>query len=324
MRSPLGGQLTNRSADMIRNRFMQLIGALLSVVVVSSGRLDGQVYRVAELNTDQIRALDRARTAVILPGGILEEHGPYLPSYTDGYRNEETAAAVARAIVAKPGGAALVFPPVPLGTGGANEIGRKYTFPGTYTVRSTTLRSIFMDLGTELGDQGFRWIFIVHGHGAPNHNRMLDQASDYFTDTYGGHMVHLLGLLPVVTADSQALEPVTRQEDRFSVHAGAGETSAVLYLRPDLVSASYNQAEPRAGDDWSSLIREARRASWPGYFGSPRRATASQGARTVRAITDAAVGQALAILQGEDARVIPRVGDAARTSPKTLGSTKRL
>jgi creatinine amidohydrolase/Fe(II)-dependent formamide hydrolase-like protein len=41
------------------------------------------MYRVAELNTEQIRALDRARTAVILPGGILEEHGPYLPSYTD-------------------------------------------------------------------------------------------------------------------------------------------------------------------------------------------------------------------------------------------------
>jgi len=40
-----------------------------------------QVLQVAELNTAQIRALDLARTAVILPGGILEEHGPYLPSY---------------------------------------------------------------------------------------------------------------------------------------------------------------------------------------------------------------------------------------------------
>jgi hypothetical protein len=47
-----------------------------------------QVYRLAELNTDQIRALDRAKTLILLPGGILEEHGPYLPSYTDGYLNE--------------------------------------------------------------------------------------------------------------------------------------------------------------------------------------------------------------------------------------------
>ena len=303
---------------MAWKQLTRVIGALLSVLIGTSARADGQVYRVAELNTEQIRALDRSRTAVVLPGGILEQHGPYLPSYTDGYRNERIAAAIADAVVAKPGWAAVVFPPVPLGTGGANEIGRKYSFPGTYAVRSTTLRSVFMDLATELGDQGFRWIFIVHRHGAPNHNRMLDQAGDYFRDTYGGQMVHVLGLLPVVTADRDALDAATREEDRFTVHAGARETSEMLYVRPDLVSASYRQAEPRAGDDWSALVREARRSSWPGYFGSPRRATASQGAGIVQAITDAAVGQVLAILEGKDPRAIPRLGDAARTSPENV------
>jgi hypothetical protein len=33
-----------------------------------------QILDVRELNTVQIRALDRTRTAVLLPGGILEEH----------------------------------------------------------------------------------------------------------------------------------------------------------------------------------------------------------------------------------------------------------
>ena len=56
-----------------------------------------------------------------------------------------------------------------------------------------------MDLAGELGEQGFRWIFIVHGHGAPNHNRMPDQAGDSVHDTYGGWMVHLRGLLPVAS-----------------------------------------------------------------------------------------------------------------------------
>jgi creatinine amidohydrolase/Fe(II)-dependent formamide hydrolase-like protein len=86
----------------------------------------------------------------------------------------------------------MIFPTIPLGVGGANEIGRKHVFYGRYAVRSTTLRAVFMDLATELGEQGFRWVFIVHGHGAPNHQRMLEQAGDYFHDTYGGHMVHLL------------------------------------------------------------------------------------------------------------------------------------
>src|SRR3970282_604652 len=76
----------------------------------------------------------------------------------------------------------------------------KHVFPGTYAVRTTTLRAVFMDLAAELGEQGFRWIFVIHGHGAPNHNRVLHQAGDYFRDVYGGHMVHLSDVIPDVTS----------------------------------------------------------------------------------------------------------------------------
>ena len=34
-----------------------------------------QVYKLADMNTRQIQALDRQRTVVLIPGGILEEHG---------------------------------------------------------------------------------------------------------------------------------------------------------------------------------------------------------------------------------------------------------
>lgn len=287
--------------------------ALVSITLLSvPAAAAAQVYRVAALNTEQIRTLDRARTAVILPAGILEEHGPYLPSYTDGYQNERVAQAVAEAVAARPGWAAVVFPSIPLGTGGANEIGRKYVFPGTYAVRSTTLRSVFMDLGDQLGEQGFRWIFVVHGHGAPNHNRMLDQAGDYFHDTYGGWMVHLCGLLPVGTA-IDAL-----REDGLGIHGGAWETSAILFLQPGLVAPSVKEAEVQAGGDWSALVRIARAASWPGYLGSPRIATAAQGAKIVRALAETTVAYAVKILDGMDPRDIPRLGDVARDSPENV------
>ena len=110
-------------------------------------------------------------TAVILPGGILEEHGPYLPSYSDGFVNERLADSLAGAIVARQGWKAVVFPPIPLGNSAANDIGGRFSFPGTYAVRFETLRAVFMDLGDELGAQGFRWIFVVHLHGGPNHSR---------------------------------------------------------------------------------------------------------------------------------------------------------
>ena len=291
---------------------------LLMMVLGMAAPTAAQVLRVAELNTEQIRALDRVRTVVILPGGILEEHGPHLPSYSDGYFNERLSQAIAEAVAARPGWAALVFPQIPLGTGGANEIGRKYVFPGTYAVRSTTLRSVFMDLASELGEQGFRWVFIVHGHGAPNHNRMLDQAGDYFHDTYAGQMVHLCGLMPVLSAGGDALDKAALAEDGLSVHAGVGETSTMLFLRPDLVPSSQRGAEPRSGADWPALVRIAREPSWPGYFGSPRMATVAQGARLYRATTEAVVAYALKILDGLDPRGIPRVGDAARDSPENV------
>ena len=105
----------------------------------------------------------------------------------------------------------LVFPQVAVGASGYNEVGGHFTFPGTYAVRPSTLRAVFMDLASELGDQGFRWIFVVHVHGAPRHNRVLDQAGDYFHDTYGGRMVHLWGLLPVVGAWGKELQSLTAE-----------------------------------------------------------------------------------------------------------------
>ena len=80
----------------------------------------------------------------------------------------------------------LIFPLIPLGNGGANEIARKYNFPGTITVRKNTLRAVLMDWGSEIGDKGVKKIFVIHMHGAHNHNRATDEAFKYFNDTYHG------------------------------------------------------------------------------------------------------------------------------------------
>ena len=276
-----------------------------------------QVWELAKLNTDQIRSLDRARTVVIIPGGILEQHGPYLPSYADGYWNERLAQELAASVAARPGWASLVFPSIPLGVGGANEIGRKYSYPGTYAVRSATLRSLFMDLASEFGEQSFRWIFVVHGHGAPEHNRMLDDAGDFFHDEYGGQMVHLMGLGAVLDSEG-GLDADVEKADGFSVHAGAGETSGILFLRPDLVAMGVKTAPDQRGADMNDLVGLAREPQWPGYFGAPRVASASQGARLFKSASAAASAYALKILDGLDPRTLPRIGDAALGRPDNV------
>lgn len=290
---------------------------VVALLMLSGGAAKAQIYRVAQMNAEQIRGLDRQKTVVVLTGGILEEHGPHLPSFTDGYSNEWLAQKLAEEIVRRPGMSALLFPTIPLGHEGANEIGATHVFPGTYSIRRTTLRAIFMDLATELGEQGFKWIFIFHGHGAPFHNLMLDEACDYLRDTYGGRMVHLRGLEPTA-AQRAALNLPARPDSGLSAaeknevgnideHAGFDETSRLLFLRPDLVDPVYKQLPPRTTNNPVEFFTVARAAGWPGYLSSPRVANASYGARAQQYRSQRDNALALAILDGKlDERDVPR------------------
>ena len=271
----------------------------------------GQVYHVQEMNTTQIQSLDRLRTAAILVGGILEEHGPYLPSYTDGYVNEFIAQQVANTIAARPGWKVLLFPPIPLGTSGANDIGGKLRFPGTYDVRESTLRAVFVDLASDLGDQGFRWIFLFHNHGAPTHRRALDEAANYFRAKYNGHMVNLWTISPPEESDrlyallaAHGLDHSS--EEGYSIHAGATETSWLLSIRPDLVDPAYKQARPLTGRTFADLRRSGAAPDWPGYFGSPRLSSKEFGDEWMRIVAQTQAEYALRILDGLDEQSVPR------------------
>jgi len=292
---------------------------------------EAQVYRLAQLNIDQIRALDRQRTVILLPGGILEEHGPYLPSYADGYYNERLTEDLATAIAKRPGWAAVVFPTIPLGVDGANRIGAKYVFPGSYSIREATLRAVFMDLATEFGEQGFRWLFVIHSHGGPRHSRVLEQAGDYFRDIYGGHMVHLTGLQPgprpIDSVLASEVSKAVLDEDGFTVHAGLIEHSEIMALRPDLVPAAVANAPSVTGKDFPDLRRIAAGEKWTGYFGAPRHASSALGRRLLEAGNRELVALALRILDGLDDRQIPRRSATITKQPGiadvVAGSAKR-
>lgn len=280
----------------------RLLCLAVVILILAQVQVFGQIYYAKEMTTAQYRDLDRNKTVVILSGGILEEHGPYLPAYTDGYIAERIVRDVADAVVAK-NWKVLVFPIIPLGAGGANELAAKYPFPGSFTVRLATLRAIFMDLAYEIGDAGFRWIFVVSEHGAPNQNRALDQACDFFNETFeGGHMIVLRGLSTPASARAQkelesTLSDQARAEDASSGHAGIGETSLMLFMQPQLVNPAFTTAPAFTvrGFDMSAV---AKLDNWPGYFGSPRFSTATYGARLYSLQSSRAVEQALRTLDG--------------------------
>ena len=286
---------------------------LVTLLVFASAPMRGAVYQLAELSSEKIRSLDRTNAVVIIPGGIIEEHGPYLPTFTDGYWNERVTGRLANAL-SNAGRTVVIFPMIPLGNSGANDIGARFNYPGTYAVSFRTLRSVFLDLATDLGEQGFRNVFIIHLHGAPNHQRALDQASDYFNDTYGGTMVNLTGLLPVLGSLDGEKSAQERAEDGLVIHAGMDETSMMLFVKPNLVTRSFLDAKPASGTTMPDLITLAKDESWRGYFGSPRLAKASK-YRTGWGRAEALVIKyALEILAGTNARTIRRFGDEMLSS----------
>lgn len=283
-----------------------VILGLLVVSPVGPSVASAQVLKLAELTTEQIRALNKDKTIVLIPGGILEQHGPYLPSFTDGYRNEATTQELARHVVARTGWAALILPTIPLGVGGANELGGHFSFPGTYAVRSTTMRAVFVDLASDLGEQGFKWIFVVHLHGAPSQHRALDDAGDFFRDTYGGRMVNLYGLMPVLAAGAPKLDPAEAAENGLDMHAGRAETSDILFIRPELVAPGYRTALSLPGKNWDELINVAQASGWPGYFGAPKQASAAEGQARIQLRGKVAADLMWRIVEGTDMREIPR------------------
>ncbi len=289
-------------------------GMLLCSAAVPLLTIHAQVLRAAHMTTTDFARLDRARTAIILPGGILEEHGPYLPSYSDGLINDRLADSLAGAIARRTGWKVVVFPSIPLGNSAANDIGGRFSFPGTYAVRFETLRSVFMDLGDELGAQGFRWVFVVHLHGGPNHSRALDDAGDYFHATYGGRMIHLAGLLPVFATLEGPKDAAARRADGLPIHAGMDETSLLSFLAPGLIRPGYYTAPDQSDSTMAGLIQLARSPRWPGYFGAPRLATRQHGARIWRALADSTTRIALRILNGEDPDRIPRFATTMASS----------
>lgn len=291
----------------------------LLFVTAAGARAGAQVVRLADLNTTQIRALDRTKTVVFLPGGMLEEHGPFLPAYTDGILSERLTDELARAAVAsKPGWTALVFPQMPAGASGSNELGGQFVFPGTYVVRPSTLRAMYMDLASELGEQGFKWIMVVHVHGAPLHIRSLDQAGDFFHDTYNGRMVNLWGLVPVLGGWGKVLGGLSdaeKKEDGVSLHGGLDEHSLMLHLKPELVAPGYKQAKAVTGQTMAESFSAARAPDWPGYLGSPRLATAAIGKKIWDSFAAAAIEHMLAVLNGADPAQFQRYADLLEKNP---------
>jgi creatinine amidohydrolase len=184
----------------MRSHFV-LLCCLCSVLIPGCARQDtgrpstaanAKVLAVGDLTWQDIDALNRDRTLFLLTVGMLEEHGPHLPIAADTIGVEYEAGRVAdRLTHALPEWNIVLMPAVNYGSSGVNQVGDIAIHPGTYGIRQSTLRSLVADIGGQIAQNRFKWVFVMNGHGAPTHHAAVNEACDFVSETFKATMLNV-------------------------------------------------------------------------------------------------------------------------------------
>lgn len=229
-------------------------------------------HQLTEMTWPEVaRAVSAGATTVILPLGATEQHGPHLPLGTDSIRAAALAARLAARLPA-----ALVAPTLPVGCSDEHA-----GFPGLLSLEATTLAAVILDCARRMWAWGVRRLVLLSAHGgngqglalaAERLRRELPELALWLPDD-------LLGVDEGVLAVA-AGERIT--PEAVGLHAGEGETSEILCLRPDLVRRESAEAGycGAMGAIIPALQARGLRAVTPnGVLGDPTRADPARGAR---------------------------------------------
>ena len=290
----------------------------------SAGSRRSRIHKLEELTWTQIDAFDRQRTMFILPVGAVEEHGPHLPVGADTLAVIHEATVAARRVhAALPAWNIVMMPSLNYGEGGANQLGGVLVHPGTYGIRHSTIRAIVADIGGQIAQNRFNWIFVVNGHGAPANSVAINEACDFVSETFGVTMLHLTALFradQVIQAEGKKMRAKHFSSSQLAsfgldVHAGVNETSGMLAVRPDLVRSSYKALQSRAGDSFDELRKIATSPGWQGYLSSPGAANVRYGRALEEWWIQGFTDLILRAVRGENLLKQPRIPESIPDDP---------
>ena len=230
------------------------------------------------------RLAESGRALVILPVGVVEEHGAHLPLAMDSFAAEAYAAAAAPHLE-ESGYQVLIAPTINYGVARA-AIG----FPGTLSLEPETLRSMVVEIGRSLTRHGLGRLIILNGHRDRCHMQALDGAKNILAKEQGSQVL-CVGFAhdDEITAACyrEGVKPYYRspRPDREG-HGGESETSVALHRFPELVDRdALRTLDPNFDYDVEAFRNEtkdyAALSGGRGYFGWPQAATAETGKQLV-------------------------------------------
>ncbi|MCV7281885.1 mycofactocin biosynthesis peptidyl-dipeptidase MftE [Mycolicibacterium flavescens] len=215
-----------------------------------------RVPSVSELASATSKQLQGTRSALLVPVGSTEQHGPHLPLDTD----TRIASAVTRAVADRLAGTDesiwRIAPSIGYGASGEHE-----AFDGTVSVGTSALRSLLVEFGRSASRWASRLVF-VNGHG--------------------GNVEALAAATALLRFEGRDAAWCSCTVAGADAHAGHTETSVLLHISPRDVMI--DERVPGNCAPLRELMPELRRGgvaavSEIGVLGDPTTATADEGER---------------------------------------------
>lgn len=167
------------------------------------------MVRLEEVSSAELRrVIESGVWTAVVPFGSIEDQGSHLPLGSDALLAEFVGLEVAQRLDA------VLVPSVHVGYAEPNMPGS-----GTLTVPSETLRDLALHVAQSLVAHGFRLIALVSTHGG--NQVSLEEAARQLNERY---------------PEAVACAPRGDVGPNPGVHSGRWLTSAMLVVRPDLVS----------------------------------------------------------------------------------------
>ncbi|HQO02484.1 MAG TPA: creatininase family protein [Spirochaetota bacterium] len=194
-----------------------LCAALLLLASVGTTQTAETPLLLQEMTWPDVKAYLQRCDMVIIPLGSIEQHGPHLPLGADTYEAYE----MSKMISAKTG--VVVAKVLSVGYS-ESHMG----FPGTITISQETMERVLKETAESLIRHGFRKIMFFNYHGGNNLTQSRLVAHINRTTPATAVAIGIGGPIPGDV-------PPGTYDKNFDWHAGVGETSLMMYLKPDLV-----------------------------------------------------------------------------------------
>jgi len=197
-------------------KFSFIVSIILLFGTLLFAQEEGKPLVLQEMSWTDVRDYLKTSDMVIIPIASTEQHGPHLPLGTDYYE----ATGISRLISARTG---VVIAPVLLAGYSEYHSG----FPGTLSLKPETMEQVLFETAEMLMRYGFRRFMFFNYHGGNNivQSKVIHRIN------------HTTEAIAVAIGHGSPIQKGRYQEkdEVGDDHAGIGETSLMLYLKPELV-----------------------------------------------------------------------------------------